>query len=145
MLKSPAQRGNYQIAAQAYLEMARTTRDPRIARRATEVALYGRYPDIAVEAAKLWLATEKDSVAARQTLAALFVNSNDLKSAKPLLQQMLAADGENVGQSLTQLYPLLAKHADKNAVLALVKELTGALPRAPGGASRRGGSRIRRE
>lgn len=118
------QRGNYQIAAQAYLEMAKTTRDPRIARRATEVALYGRYSDIAVEAAKLWLATEKDSAAARQTLAALFVNSNDLQSAKPLLQQMLAADGDNIGQSLTQLYPLLAKHADKNAVLALVRELT---------------------
>src|SRR5260221_4450057 len=43
------QRGNYQLAAQAYLEMAKTTRDPRIARRATEVALYGRYSDMAGE------------------------------------------------------------------------------------------------
>ena len=118
------QRGNYQIAAQAYLEMAKTTRDPRIARRATEVALYGRYTDIAMEAAKIWLATEKDSAAARQTLASLFVNSNDLQSAKPLLQQMLAADGDNIGPALAQLYASLAKHADKNAVLALVKELT---------------------
>ena len=118
------QRGNYQIAAQAYLEMAKTTRDPRIARRATEVALYGRYTDIALEAAKLWLATEKDSAAARQALAALFVSSNDLQAAKPVLQQMLAADGDNIGQALAQLYPLLAKHADKNAVLALVRELT---------------------
>ena len=118
------QRGNYQIAAQAYLEMAKTTRDPRIARRATEVALYGRYNDIAVEAAKLWLTTEKDSAAARRTLASIFVNSNDLQSAKPLLQQMLAADGDNIGQSLAQLHPLLASHTDKNAVLVLVKELT---------------------
>jgi tetratricopeptide (TPR) repeat protein len=118
------QRGNYQVAAQAYLEMARSTRDPRIARRATEVALFGHYSDIAVEAAKLWLATEKDSTAARQTLAAVLVNSNDLQAAKPLLQQILAADGDNIGQSLAQLYPLLARHADKNAVLALVKELT---------------------
>jgi len=118
------QRGNYQVAAQAYLEMAKATRDPRIARRATEVALYGRYTDIALEAAKLWLATEKDSTAARQTLAALFVSSNDLQAAKPLLQQMLAADGDNIAQSLAQLHPLLAKHADKSAVLVLVKELT---------------------
>jgi tetratricopeptide (TPR) repeat protein len=118
------QRGNYQIAAQAYLEMAKTTRDPRIARRATEVALYGHYSDLAVEAAKLWLATEKDSAAARQTLAAIYVSGNDLQSAKPLLQQMLAAEGDNIGQALAQLHPLLAKHADKAAVLALVKELT---------------------
>lgn len=119
-----SQRGNYQVAAKAYLDMAKSTRDPRIARRATEIALYGRHTDIAVEAAKIWLATEKDSTAARQTLAALFVNSNDLPAAKPLLQQMLAADGDNVGQSLLQLYPLLSKHADKGAVLVLVKDLT---------------------
>ncbi|HEX4984725.1 MAG TPA: tetratricopeptide repeat protein [Burkholderiales bacterium] len=119
-----SQRGSYQVATQAYLELARATRDPRIARRATEVALYGRNIDAAVEAAKIWLATEKDSTAARQTLAALFVNGNNLPAAKPLLQQMLAADGGNVGQSLLQLYPLLSKHPDKPAVLALVKDLT---------------------
>ncbi|MEO8156293.1 MAG: tetratricopeptide repeat protein [Betaproteobacteria bacterium] len=118
------QRGDYQIAAKAYLEMAKTTRDPRIARRATEVALFGHYPDVAVQAAKIWLETEKDSAAARQTLAALYVNGNDLPSAKPLLQQILAADGDNIGQVLTQLYPMLSKHADKNATLALVRDLT---------------------
>ena len=118
------QRGDYKLAAQAYLEMARTTRDPRIARRATEVALYGRHADIAVEAAKLWLETENDSAAARQTLAAIYVNANDLQSAKPLLKKMLATDRDNIGQSLAQLYPLLNKHSDKNAVLVLIKELT---------------------
>ena len=118
------QHGHYQVAAQTYLDLAKSTRDPRIARRATEVALYGRYTDAALEAAKLWLAAEPDSTAARQTLAALYVNSNDLQAAKPLLQQMLAADGDNIGESLAQLYPLLAKHDDKIAVLALVKELT---------------------
>ena len=118
------QRGDYKLAAQAYLEMAKTTRDPRIARRATEVALYGRHTDIAVEAAKLWLETENDSAAARQTLAAIYVNANDLQSAKPLLKKMLATDRDNIGQSLAQLYPLLNKHSDKNAVLVLIKELT---------------------
>ena len=118
------QRGDYKLAAQAYLEMAKTTRDPRIARRATEVALYGRHADIAVEAAKLWLETENDSAAARQTLAAIYVNANDLQSAKPLLKKMLATDRDNIGQSLAQLYPLLNKHSDKNAVLVLIKELT---------------------
>jgi tetratricopeptide (TPR) repeat protein len=118
------QRGDYQVAAQAYLEMAKSTRDPRVARRATEVALYGRYTDIAVAAAKLWMETEKDSAPARQTLAALLVSSNDLQSAKPLLQKMLSADSENLPLAIAQLYPLLSKHADKAAVLALIKELT---------------------
>ncbi|MEO8165893.1 MAG: hypothetical protein ABI619_10915, partial [Betaproteobacteria bacterium] len=119
-----AQRGDYQLAAQAYLEMAKSTGDSRIARRATEIALYGQYNDVALQAARLWLAAEQDSAAARQTLAALLVNNNELQAAKPLLQQLLAADSENIGVALTQLYSMLAKHADKNAVLDLVKELT---------------------
>lgn len=119
-----AQRGDYAVASRAYLEMAKATRDPRIARRATELALYGRNNDAALEAARLWLSVEKGSAAARQTIAALLVNADDLQAAKPLLRDMLAADGKDVGGSLMQLHPLLAKHPDKNAVHELVRELT---------------------
>ena len=118
-----AQRGDFQVAAKAYFEMAKKTGDPRVARRATELALYGRNNDLALEAARLWLAAEKDSAPARQTVAALLVNANNLQAAKPLLKDMLAADVENIGTSLMQLHGLLAKHNDKNAVLALVQEL----------------------
>jgi tetratricopeptide (TPR) repeat protein len=117
------QRGSLQVAAQSYLDLAKATRDPRIARRATEIAIYGRLTPIAVEAAGIWFETEK-SPAARQTLAALFIGNNDLQSAKPLLQETLSSDPENIPQSLMQLYPLLGKHADARAVLALVKDLT---------------------
>jgi tetratricopeptide (TPR) repeat protein len=119
-----AQRGDYRVAAQAYFDMAKATRDPRVARRATELALFGRNNELALESARIWLATEKDSAPARQTVTALLVNSNNLQAAKPLIKEMLAADGEGVGASLMQLYGLLAKHSDRNAVLALVKELT---------------------
>ncbi len=119
-----AQRGEYQLAAQAYLQMAKTTADPRVARRATEIALFGRHNDIALEAARLWVGAETDSAAARQTLAALLISNNELQAAKPLLQQLLATDNENIGLALTQLHSTLSKHPDKNAVLDLVKELT---------------------
>ena len=39
------QRGNLQLAAQGYLDMAKSTRDPRLARRATEIANYARLPE----------------------------------------------------------------------------------------------------
>lgn len=124
------QRGNHQMAAQAYLEMARKTRDPRLARRATEVALYGKNNTIALEAAKLWLETESQSAAARQTLAALFVSLDDLPSAKPLLGTILSSSG-NIGQALEQLHPSLAGHPDKNAVLAVIKDLTATYRERP--------------
>jgi tetratricopeptide (TPR) repeat protein len=119
-----AQRNDFGVASRAYMDMAKATRDPRIARRATELALYARNNDLALESARFWLSVEKNSAPARQTVAALLVNSNNLQAAKPVLREMLAADGENVGASLMQLHALLAKHSDKNAVLALVKDLT---------------------
>jgi tetratricopeptide (TPR) repeat protein len=117
------QRGNTQLAAQAYLDLAKTTRDPRVARRATEVALYGKLNDIALEAARIWLSAERDSAAARQTLAALLVNARDLKAAKPLLAEILAADRNNVGPALMQLQGVLVRHPDKAAVYEVVRDL----------------------
>src|SRR5262245_9320035 len=48
------QRGNVALAAQAYVDLAKRTRDPRIARRAAEVALYARINNAAIEAAQVW-------------------------------------------------------------------------------------------
>src|SRR5712664_58362 len=48
------QRGDVALSAQAYVDLAKRTRDPRIARRATEVALYARMNNAAVEAATVW-------------------------------------------------------------------------------------------
>src|SRR5438034_10903426 len=46
------QRGNAALSAQAYVDLAKRTRDPRIARRATEVAaLYARMNNAAIESA----------------------------------------------------------------------------------------------
>jgi tetratricopeptide (TPR) repeat protein len=125
------QRGNAQLAAQAYLDLARTTRDPRVARRATEIALYAKLNDIALEAARIWLAAEKDSAAARQTLATLLINARDLRAAKPLLAEILAADKNSVGPALMQLQGVLGRHPDKAAVYELTRDLVKPYGRQP--------------
>jgi tetratricopeptide (TPR) repeat protein len=118
-----SQRENLQVAAQAYLDLAKSTRDPRVARRATEVALQARRNDQALEAARIWLAAENNSAVARQTLATLLVNARDLRAAKPLLAEVLAASGDNVGATLMQLQGVLGRHPDKAAVFQVVSEL----------------------
>src|SRR5581483_11676741 len=118
------QRGDVQLAARTYLDLARSTRDPRIARRATEIALYAKMNDAALEAAKIWLATERDSAAARQTLVTLLVNARNLDAARPLLAELLASDKDNVGPALLQLPGLFARYPDKSAAYQLVVDLT---------------------
>ncbi len=126
-----AQRGNAQLAAQAYLDLAKSTRDPRVARRATEVALQAKLNDVALDAARIWLATEKDSAAARQTLATLLVNARDLRAAKPLLAEILAAEKKNVGAAFMQLQGVLGRHPDKTAVYELVRDLARSYAKQP--------------
>lgn len=125
------QRGEFNFAVATLLELANNTRDPRYAQRATEAALFARNEAQALEAARLWLALEPDAVAARQSLAALLVSQRKLSEAKAHLQFLLAADSANPGRGFLQLNALLSKQVDKQAVLALVKELAEPYPTLP--------------
>ena len=122
------QRGQLQVAVSAFLELARETRDPRIAQRATEVAWNARFISPALEAAGLWLQADPESTQARQVLATLLVSQAQLAEAQPHIEKWIAADPANVGQSFLQLSSLLGRHKDKTAVVKLMQALAQPYP-----------------
>lgn len=126
-----AQRGNLMLAARTYLELARTTRDPRIARRATELAMAGRFGDLSAETSSTWLDIEPDSQPAKQTLIALLVGNSRIADAKPHLQKLLASDKSRTAATFLQLHPLLSRYPDKDAALQLVRDLAQPYPDLP--------------
>ena len=126
-----AQRGQPQIAVPAYLELARETRDPRIAQRATELAWNARFMSNALEAAGIWMRIDPKSTQARQIVAALLVSQPDLAKAEPHLEKWLAADRADIGHSFLQLSALLGRHKDKAAVLKLMQSLAQPHPVVP--------------
>ncbi len=125
------QRGDAALATRAYLDLLEKTQDYRIAERATQVALQSRMPDEALVAARKWLELEPDSVAARQTVAGILVSKGRLDEARPHLEKLLAAEEANVGIGFMHLNNLLARHPDKQAVLALVQDLAKPYPQLP--------------
>jgi tetratricopeptide (TPR) repeat protein len=125
------QRGQPDVAAKGYLELARETRDPRIAQRATEIAWNGRQMDAAIEAAGIWLEASPGNARARQVLGALLANQQKLDAALTHFEQWLASDKENVGQSFLQLSTLLARNKDRKAVLELVSGLAKSYSNVP--------------
>ncbi|HEV7800659.1 MAG TPA: tetratricopeptide repeat protein [Burkholderiales bacterium] len=125
------QRGQPQVAVPAFLELARDTRDPRIAQRATEVAWNARYADAALEAAGIWLQVEPGNQRARQVLAAMLVSQQKLESARGHFEQWLASDRENIGQSFLQLSTLFARNTDRKAVLDLMRVLAKPYQKVP--------------
>lgn len=126
-------RQEFGLAAQAYVDLARKTRDPRIARRATSVAVQARQAALAVEAATIWLQADPESLQARQSLASIFITSGALQDIRPHLEMFLASDPKQTPQIFLQLNNLLAHHADKAAVAALVKDLADLYPKVPEG------------
>ena len=117
------QRGEARLAAQTYVDVAKRTRDPRVARRAIEVANFARMPELAVEAAKTWLSVEPTSPPALQVLAALLIGAKRVEEAEPYLEKLLAADGVNVENGFMQLNRLLAGNPDKASNLRVVRKL----------------------
>jgi tetratricopeptide (TPR) repeat protein len=126
-----AQRGQPHVAVPAFLEVARETRDPRVARRATEIAWNARFLPAALEAATLWLQADPESSRARQTVIALLVNQSRLDDALPHLEKSLSGDPGNVGQNFLQLYSLLSGHKDKAAIQRLIGSLAARHPQVP--------------
>lgn len=118
------QRGNLDIAVSRYVKLAKSTRDPRIAKRATEIALHAGYPFAVEQAATLWVELDPDSADARQTIAALLVNLGKLDAARPHLEKLLASEKDNVGNAFMQLNQLLSRNPNKAATLQLIRQLS---------------------
>ena len=122
------QRGAILVAQSTYLDLARQTRDPRIARRAAEIALFARDQAGALEATRLWAASEADSERAQQTLAALLLNEGKVVEAEPILRTLLRDDPAN---GFMQLASLMGKMQDTRAAYDLVKRLAADHPNLP--------------
>lgn len=120
-----AARGEYQLAAAAYVDLARRTQDGRVARRATEISLMGQQLQQAGEAARLWVQAEPDSVPALQTLAVVLANgAGSVSELEAPVARLLASGSAPLDSMLMQLPRLYARYPDKAAVAASIERLT---------------------
>ncbi len=123
-----AQRGRPEIAAQVYLDLARATRDPRVARRAAQLNFEAHQYDQSLEAFRLWQQLEPDSPLAKQMLVSLLVSGGKLEEARPHVTELLASEAQGAGRSFINLYGLLARVPDKAAALDWMIEVAHPYP-----------------
>lgn len=118
------QRGDWQTAFVTAMGLAQETRDPRIARRAAEIALSAKQADEALTAVRLWRALAPHSDEATQYYVSLIILSDNLAEAKPLLEQrMREARPQTRGLLAFQMQRLLARAKDKTTAFAMLEEL----------------------
>lgn len=117
-------RGDMGVAVEAYVDLARRTRDVRIARRATEFALLARNFPAARELAGLWQEIAPDAPEPRRILAGLDGAGTNPESLQTHLARALAESGERLPELLLGLNQTFAVYADKQRVRKAVDRLT---------------------
>ena len=125
------QRGQSGLAVAALLDLAKSSRDPRLAQRAAEAAVQARQIGQAVEAALLWRSLDPASTQANQTAAALLVSSGRLEEARPYLEKILAEEESGRANAFLHLNQMLTRQKDRAAVLDLVRSLAQPYPESP--------------
>jgi tetratricopeptide (TPR) repeat protein len=132
------QRGEASLAARAYYEAARDSKDPRLARRAAEVAFAARMRGLTQEAAKLWASLDPTAERPKQMLAAMAAAGaargevapidTDLKSKleKAIAEAALTERGN--GEMFLELNRMLRDALDKRQVYELVRDLAKPYP-----------------
>ena len=111
-----AQRGDVEAALAIYHRMARELRDPHLARRAVEMAVRARSFGSAIDSAAMLLELDPGSTLAREIMAALLANDNNIDKARESVARMLEKSPARASMVL-HLQHLFAKFQDKAAVL----------------------------
>lgn len=126
-----AQRGSPGFAAQTYVDLAKRTRDPRVARRAVEVANFARMPELALEAARVWHDTDPGSPQPLQALVVLLVGGKRVEETEPYLAKLMASNSAAAPNVFMQLGRLIGGSADPAANLRVVRKLAERYPSLP--------------
>ncbi|HEY0664700.1 MAG TPA: tetratricopeptide repeat protein [Gallionella sp.] len=125
-----AQRGEAALAVEASADLAQKTRDPRIAMRAVQLALQSGRLDRAVESLRIWLDAEPDSILAKRMLSSVLLRTGRLDEARVEFAKVLKVEEPDVGQTLMQVYQVLAAYPDRMAALQLMRDLASPYPDA---------------
>ena len=118
------QRGDKFAAYSTMMSLARSLRDPRLARRALEFAVSGSISGEALKAARLWREVAPQSEEAIQSLVGLSISSGRLDEAKTVMAQQLAASPPAaLPNTIAVLQRQLARVQDRSRAYALLREL----------------------
>ena len=122
------QRRRADIANGAYTHLLKLTRDPRVARRATEIGLVTGNTKGAIDGAKQWSESDPASIQARHMLVALLLKEGRYDEAGPVVQQVFAALPNQIPQIWLELHDLMIKQSDREGVLVFSQTLAEPYP-----------------
>jgi predicted Zn-dependent protease len=117
------QRGQYDLAAQYFIDLAEKSRDARFAERATQIALYMNDYKLALKTAQSWVNVEPADTDARRLLSNLLLHFGRVDEALTHLEVVLSTFEEDIDKRLQILALLVEQPANLTHVLELIRKL----------------------
>lgn len=120
------QRQQLSTSYATYQDLAMRTRDARLARRATEIALSGRAFEQALASAQLWSELDPASTESQQTLETLQLATGKLQDVEPALARRLitAREQDKLDESYLQLQRTLTRIQDRKEGWAMMQRIS---------------------
>lgn len=117
-------KGDWQGPYLTMLALAQQTRDPRLARRAAEMALAARQQEDTLAAVREWRKLDPQSEEATQYYLGMVILSDNISDAEAIFRKRLeSAPVEVRGVVLYQVQQLLSRARDKEAANAMLERL----------------------
>ncbi|HUW25242.1 MAG TPA: tetratricopeptide repeat protein [Gallionella sp.] len=123
-----SQRGHQTLAVKSSTEIARKTGDPRLARRAAQLAVESGDMSKAIAALRYWREVEPTSLLATRMLSSILLRGGKLDEAQTELARILEAEKVNQGYEFMQIFQMVAPYPDKPAALKLLRALAQPYP-----------------
>jgi len=117
------QRGEAGAAFKTYMNVARDTRDPRLAKRAAEIALAARAGQEAIDAVSLWRELSPQSNEAAEALASLDLGMGRYDDAFPIIAELLARS-ERPGELIARTQRQLTRTPEPQRAFDLIERLS---------------------
>lgn len=117
-------KGDWQGPYLTMLSLAQQTRDPRLARRAAEMAVSARQADDTLAAVRLWRELDPESDEATQYFVGMVVTSDNIADVEPIfVERLREAPLDKRGLLLFQIQQLLGRAKDKEAAAAMLERV----------------------
>ena len=127
------QRGDVSLAYQTMFNLAKNTRNPKIAQHAMEIALTAQSPAASLEAARLWdeLTPDSDTNSKEVFLTLLMFNNKWNEAVEPTIKYLKTQTAAKRDEFFTQLLPIIGKSNNQDVSNVAIARIINALNPLP--------------
>ncbi|HEY5683318.1 MAG TPA: tetratricopeptide repeat protein [Sulfuricaulis sp.] len=127
------QQGKIGVAAATLGKVARETRDPRIAERATLASLYAKRYEEALQSARLWVELRPHETEAREALITALLELDRVEEAREHFESLFGSEEtrRNLDQAYLRVAAVLGRSSNRAAAIDVMHSLVALNPTLP--------------